>query len=798
MVSAIQTAQYDSVEIYFKKLIPLISNNEIDDISLNLIYTYASFLEKTGKGDQAALYYKFLIENSNSNYSINLLSEIGLASNLSNLKKVKELSEKVKEVVLNGEIEDDNTKIGLIIRMSNAMHLSEQYDFLKSFKGLEDGEASPENIQAILLMFNYVFSGESDGDYPEINKKLERCFESQNDDRFLVDEYMFRLKDALAKGSYSNALEYSKKAVGCSYGPVESVEDLIKLAEESDKGDIRSILRYAHCNLYQTRLGKGIKPVEESLALYSGALNVVLKKKNDSLKRLASRKIDLLGVEFIDILVVGTYLYQQTGDVEYLNSSVSVVDEFYGLGIHYWLSARDRMREDEAFEEAVNDLKKSNRLDLSFKNGHSLEEIYERIRIHSNANDESLSDRSFNSISLTSGKEISLQSTQFQAAQDSSSILSFYQNGNVLYRLLLTGDTIAVDILNGVRTEAMTLATSLSAEVQIPNQGEGLDKNSRRLFELLFGDIEELLPKRVSIIAGGVLTEIPFSALRMEQAGEKARYFGVEHAISRQFSIRSKQMLEEVELSPKYEQPLAMAPSFRSEWLLAGELRQAGFVIPPLKYNQEEVEKLSDLSGGRFMTGEGATVANYKKYAKDYGLIHLATHAISSREDGLKSHVLLLDENGSPEPLYASEIGDETLNADLVVLSACETGGGLLHATEGTVGLTKAYLAAGARAVVASSWAVDDHATAELMDNFYEALSAGKRTDDALRDARAAYLQKHPETRPDKWAAFEAYGGMKAPGWDKSSNPFKGAWIWLLAGLGLLAGVLMVRKMKHA
>jgi hypothetical protein len=84
------------------------------------------------------------------------------------------------------------------------------------------------------------------------------------------------------------------------------------------------------------------------------------------------------------------------------------------------------------------------------------------------------------------------------------------------------------------------------------------------------------------------------------------------------------------------------------------------------------------------------------------------------------------------------------------------------------------------------------------MNSFYEALAGGSRPDDALRDARAAYLQKYPNATPDKWAAFEAYGGMKAPDWDKSQNPFKGIWIWLLAGLGLIAGVLMLRKMKYA
>jgi CHAT domain-containing protein len=215
-------------------------------------------------------------------------------------------------------------------------------------------------------------------------------------------------------------------------------------------------------------------------------------------------------------------------------------------------------------------------------------------------------------------------------------------------------------------------------------------------------------------------------------------------------------------------------------------LRQAGFKLPPLVYNTEEVQSLEDRSAGQYYYDATATINHYVQDAPDYSIIHLATHAISSEADGLRSHLYLLDDDGQPTQLYAGDIGDQTLNANLVVLSACETGGGGRHINEGKIGLTKAYLAAGARSVVSSNWAVDDHATAELMASFYERLDHGDAPHEALQYSRRAYLERHPDAPPYKWAAFEAYGGMKPVNWQQQSS------IWPSLGYGAAIAFLSV------
>jgi len=87
--------------------------------------------------------------------------------------------------------------------------------------------------------------------------------------------------------------------------------------------------------------------------------------------------------------------------------------------------------------------------------------------------------------------------------------------------------------------------------------------------------------------------------------------------------------------------------------------------------------------------------------------------------------------------------------------------------------------------VVSSNWAVDDHATAELMSSFYQRLEDGDAPHKALQYSRQAYLERHPDAAPYKWAAFEAYGGMRPVSWRQQNS-----W-WPSLGYGA-GGILLL------
>jgi CHAT domain-containing protein len=147
-----------------------------------------------------------------------------------------------------------------------------------------------------------------------------------------------------------------------------------------------------------------------------------------------------------------------------------------------------------------------------------------------------------------------------------------------------------------------------------------------------------------------------------------------------------------------------------------------------------------------------------------YRILHLATHGLlNSSHPELSGVVLsLVDRQGTPQNgfLRLHEIYNLKLSADLVVLSACQTGLGKEIRGEGLVGLTRGFMYAGAPRVVASLWKVDDRATAELMQRFYRGMLHGDRLPAAaaLRAAQVAMWKTKGWENPYYWAAFTLQG----------------------------------------
>jgi CHAT domain-containing protein len=147
----------------------------------------------------------------------------------------------------------------------------------------------------------------------------------------------------------------------------------------------------------------------------------------------------------------------------------------------------------------------------------------------------------------------------------------------------------------------------------------------------------------------------------------------------------------------------------------------------------------------------------------DYRIVHFATHGlINNQHPDLSGIVLsLVDEQGRPQNgfLRLYDIYNLKLNADLVVLSACQTALGKEIKGEGLVGLTRGFMYAGAPRVVASLWRIDDRATADIMSRFYSAmLRDGLRPSAALRAAQVSMLNDKRWQSPHFWAAFTLQG----------------------------------------
>ena len=152
----------------------------------------------------------------------------------------------------------------------------------------------------------------------------------------------------------------------------------------------------------------------------------------------------------------------------------------------------------------------------------------------------------------------------------------------------------------------------------------------------------------------------------------------------------------------------------------------------------------------------------FKTLAPRYATIHLATHGVLDNRDPLNSYLLLTkidDETENDGLLHAREIIDLNLDADLAVLSACETGNGRISPGEGVIGMSWAFLVAGARSVVVSQWRVNSISTTHLMKDFYQAMARrtdlnGRNKSEAIREASLRLLKDRRYRHPFYWAGF--------------------------------------------
>jgi CHAT domain-containing protein len=197
----------------------------------------------------------------------------------------------------------------------------------------------------------------------------------------------------------------------------------------------------------------------------------------------------------------------------------------------------------------------------------------------------------------------------------------------------------------------------------------------------------------------------------------------------------------------------------------AKQLGISGF--PRLPFTRREADAIYSITGKDdalealdFDASKGTALSSQ---LKDYRIVHFATHGLLNNDHPELSGLVLslVDKNGNQQDgfLRMLDIYNMDLNADLVVLSACQTALGKQIGEEGLIGLTRGFMYAGAPRVVASLWKVDDEATAELMKKFYEGMLRDHQTPaQALRSAQQWMRAQRAWQSPYYWAGFELQG----------------------------------------
>jgi tetratricopeptide (TPR) repeat protein len=313
----------------------------------------------------------------------------------------------------------------------------------------------------------------------------------------------------------------------------------------------------------------------------------------------------------------------------------------------------------------------------------------------------------------------------------------------------LVADIARFDALVEAGDSATTLARSLGA----------------RLLDSALADVGPV--ERIVIVPDGPLHRVPWDALRTADGHYVVERFAVTLAPSLRTlaELRNRPARTHTSRLLAYGDPAfasgtasrqtresaSEAERYRSAFDSAGGL-------PRLEASAREAALVARYADdAEVRTGDRATAAFLKHAPLDqFRVLHFATHAIVDDRVVTRTSLAVAPGEGESGFLGPSDLAALPLDADLVVLSACRSAGGVVVDGEGVQGLTAPLLQAGARAVVATQWRIGDRSTVAFVDDFYRAMAEGRPVGDALRAAKLAALRRGAPAR--EWAAFTVIG----------------------------------------
>jgi CHAT domain-containing protein len=304
-------------------------------------------------------------------------------------------------------------------------------------------------------------------------------------------------------------------------------------------------------------------------------------------------------------------------------------------------------------------------------------------------------------------------------------------------------------------------------------QEASLTQQLQQLHQLLIEPIADQLPTdpndRVIFMPQAELFLVPFPALKDQQG----KYLIEKHTILTAPAIQVLELTRQQRdrVGARMPKPLqaenALVVGNPTMPSVRPAVDKPPQQLPPLPGAEREAIAIASLLNTKALTGNAATETAVKAKLPQARIVHLATHGLLDDTQGLRSAIALAP-NSSSSPLSkggqeggdglltAEEILSLKLNAELVILSACNTGRGHLTG-DGVIGLSRSLIAAGTPSVIVSLWSVPDAPTEELMSEFYRQLQRTGNKAQALRIAMLKMKEKYPNT-PKSWAAFTLIG----------------------------------------
>jgi len=390
-----------------------------------------------------------------------------------------------------------------------------------------------------------------------------------------------------------------------------------------------------------------------------------------------------------------------------------------------------------------------------------------------------------------------------------SNIIQYVTLNDSLYAFVITEDSFNYLPLAS-QEEVTQLADSLEHSISSHRIALYLE-SSFGLYSSVFESLESLLTsERIFLITNATVSGFSFESLVTSDSitfNQSLSYSDLDYLIKDfQFSygyaasmISNDANLGKTEFSKDI---LAFAPVFDKSTSYSSDV--AGFLRKHMDVDESTTPKLAELPGSAKEVSGIAQIMKHKEgwwkswSAKEsdvllrrksaehvlkstdlnsYRYIHFATHGFADQDDPGSSGIILQTEGSDGEDgiLYASEIFGLSLNAELVVLSSCDTAKGSKTDTSGLAGFSRGFIYAGAQNLVASLWPSDDVGTQVLMEHFYYEMSLGNPSDTALRNAKLKLINsRSPIAKPYYWSGFIHIGVPSVNDFRKPSEPTPG------------------------
>jgi len=361
-------------------------------------------------------------------------------------------------------------------------------------------------------------------------------------------------------------------------------------------------------------------------------------------------------------------------------------------------------------------------------------------------------------------------------------IVEYVVNGEKLYAFLMVDGRVyfnhyyyrkdfiqSVEKLQQMISEFKKIDFSLEELNEFETLAHNLYNDLLKPFEDKIGN------KPLLIVPDEQLSLIPFEVLLTKPVKSKSinyselPYLVKSNDVSYAYSLTLSHMQNALKKNKKNNELLAMAPGYENlagnqgkQYIALRNMRDARDKLGMLDGAQVEAKEVSREVKGRLIKKKQATEEQFKLNAPKYDVLHLAMHTLINNDNPLYSKLVFTPDQDKKEDglLNTYELSNMDLNAELVVLSACNTGFGKLNNGEGIIGLSRGFIQAGCKSLLATLWSVADLASADLINDFYFGILNSETKSASLSQAKRNYLQNSSgiKSHPFFWAGYISIG----------------------------------------